>query len=122
MPDNQPEMASAQQPPQPQSAPPPAPTTPAPAPKASYVAQLLLGVLAFFLLLIGIGGFVLFLAIGPRNLVDAAVSVVALLIPIGLGVWIPIRRWRRGPGVLVGFLIGLGVSALAFGICAFALG
>jgi hypothetical protein len=94
---------------------------PQPRDKAHYGIQLLIGFVSFFMLSIGLG----FLAYGT-NLIQGGFSKGALtmlcsLALAGLGVFTLVRRSKRGPGLVAGFLIGLGLVALLAGLCLAAL-
>jgi 4-amino-4-deoxy-L-arabinose transferase-like glycosyltransferase len=76
---------------------------------------MLLGVVAFLLLLGGIVGFATIVGLHPPAYVPMAAMS---LIPAALGIWVLVARFKRGPGLWVGLLIGVGILALAGGICA----
>jgi hypothetical protein len=87
-----------------------------PAQNASYGIQVFLGILSSWLTLPGgIGVVVGLLAAfkAPAALLLAGVS----LIPLGLGTILVRGRSTRGPGLGVGFLIGLALMGLALGLC-----
>jgi hypothetical protein len=91
-------------------------TEPQPAQNASYGLQVFLGILSSWLALPGGAGVIVGIfaaAKAPSALILAGVS----LIPLGLGTMIIRGRRTRGPGLGVGFLIGLALMGLAFGLC-----
>ena len=92
-------------------------TEPQPAKQAPYGVQMLLGAASFLLLLVGIGWLVLALALMRQNPLYLGLNISLSLIPTGLGVLLLVRRSRRGRGLAVGFLLSLGILALAAGIC-----
>jgi hypothetical protein len=124
MPDNEPQMPAAEQPPKDQSNTTWAASTPGPGDntriesgRMDYFIQMLMGGGAFLLLLVGIPSFITLIALHPPGY---QAWLILPLIPTGLGVLVLVRRARRGRGLWAGFLIGLGLVALAFGICAVA--
>jgi hypothetical protein len=114
MPENQPQIPAPEQPLAPQSNTTPAVTEAPPAAKSSFGVQMLLGLGAFLLLLVGIGSLIILISLRPRGFLP---NLVWPLIPTALGVFLLVRRARRGPGLWVGFLLGLGIVGLAAGIC-----
>jgi hypothetical protein len=114
MPEDQPQMPAPEQPSEPQSNTTPAVTEPQPAAKSSFGVQMLLGVGASLLLLVGIGSLIVLFSLHPPGFLP---NLVWPLIPTGLGALLLVRRAKRGPGLWVGFLLGLGIVGLAAGIC-----
>jgi hypothetical protein len=118
MPEDQTQMPAAEQPSEAQINTPPFTTGPQPTNKSPYIGQMLLGFVSFFLLAGGIGWLVLILAVMSKSLPYPGLNMALPLLPIGLGVLVLARRFKRGPGLVAGFLIALGIVALAGGICA----
>jgi hypothetical protein len=114
MPEDQPQIPAQQQPPELQSNITPAGTQPPPVGKSSYGAQLVLGLGSFVLLGVGIGSLLLLGGLRPPGYLPWLVLPLSV---IGLGVYVLVRRAGCGPGLWVGFLIGLGLVGLAFGLC-----
>ena len=115
MSEDQPQGSAAEPSPEPKSNATPVVTEAQPVERSSFGVQMLLGIVAFLLLLAGIGGFAIIVGLhAPGYGAMAAMS----LIPAALGIWVLVARFKRGPGLWVGFLVGLGILALAGGICA----
>jgi hypothetical protein len=87
---------------------------PQPPAKTPFIAQLLLGAIFLPFFLIGsaatIGAIV---AQGPGFIFLA----IFFFIIAAVGLYIPIRQTKRGPGFWLGFLISIGLALLAFGVC-----
>ncbi len=93
------------------------PMMPLPPEKAPYGVQLLLGFVSFWVLAIGIvwfiGGCYMLGDRSPYAWLNMALSVLVT----GLGVSLFFRRFKHGPGLLVGFFISPGLLLLAAGVC-----
>lgn len=114
MPENQSQTPHEEQPPELQSNIAPPLTQPQPPGNAPFGVQLLLGLAAFVLLLLGIG---VLLGLAGGRPPGYQFWLALPLCMLALGVWILVRRTGCGPGLWTGFLIGLGLVALAFGLC-----
>jgi hypothetical protein len=116
MPEDQPQIPPAARPSEPQSTTTPETTEAQPVKKATYGGQVFLGILSCWLLLPGTVGLVVGIGgalTAPPFILLAGVS----LIPLGLGAAVIAGRRKLGPGLGVGFLIGLALLGLAIGLC-----
>lgn len=116
MPEDQPQLTPAAEPSEPQSPTTPETTETQPVKKASYGAQVFLGIVLAWLLLPGAVGFVLGGAATFKNPPFMLLAGVSLL-PLCLGALVLVRRRKCGPGLGVGFLIGLALLGLVLGLC-----
>jgi len=119
MSDQEPQTPAAEPPPEP-----PINTLPvATEPQSSYLAQMGRGFVAFWLLLLGIGGIVGLVAMAallghPPPGIGGFVALAILLVGLGaVGVFLLNSRRKYGPGMVPGLLIGLGLLGLSAGIC-----
>ena len=83
--------------------------------KYDYGLQMLIGVGAFLLLLAGLPALIILIVARPPAFLA---WLVLPLILTALGVRVLARRAKGVRGFWPGFLLGLGVVGLAFGICA----
>ncbi len=94
-----------------------APLTQLPPEQSPYGVQLLLGFVSFWVLAIGI----VWLIAGGTMLSDrspyAWLNIALSLLVTALGVFLFIKRFKHGPGLLVGFFISPGLLLLAAGVC-----
>jgi hypothetical protein len=117
MSDDQPPMPAPEQPSGPPSPAPPVLTETPPANPVGYLAQMFFGFASFLFLSVGTTGLVLTVSLMRQTPSQRALPMAISLLLVGLGVSVWVFRYKRGRGLVAGFLVGLGLSALGAGLC-----